>query len=54
VTSLLGEAKINIMDIEILRVRETGGTLRIVFATEEALNAAERLLMEAGYDPKIK
>ncbi|WP_255364343.1 prephenate dehydrogenase [Candidatus Frackibacter sp. WG13] len=53
-TSLLGEAGINIVDIEILRVREQGGTLRLVVATEEELKTAENLLIKAGYKLQIK
>ncbi|ADL12556.1 prephenate dehydrogenase [Acetohalobium arabaticum] len=54
VTSLLGEAGINISDIELLQVRESGGTLRLAFADGEALKLAEDLLREAGYKLKVK
>lgn len=50
VTTLIAEAAINIIDIEILRVREgEGGTLRLGFESDEACDAALRILVQAGY-----
>ena len=50
VTGIVGEANINIKDIEILRVREgEGGSLRLAFENHESMLEAARLLEEAGY-----
>lgn len=50
VTGLLADAGLNIIDIEILRVREgVGGTLRIGFESEEASDQAVRVLLSGGY-----
>lgn len=50
VTGLLADAGLNIIDIEILRVREgEGGTLRIGFESETASDQAVRILLGAGY-----
>ncbi|GAW93223.1 prephenate dehydrogenase [Calderihabitans maritimus] len=46
---LLGDEGINIIDIEILRVREgEGGTIRLGFQTEEAVEEALRILRDNG------
>lgn len=50
VTTLLGDAGINIKDIEVLRVREGyGGTLRLGFAKQSELEKAVQILRGAGY-----
>lgn len=50
VATLLAEQGINIIDIEILRVREgEGGTLRLAFEREDAMNRALAVLRDAGY-----
>lgn len=50
VTTLLGDAGINIKDIEVLRVREGyGGTLRIGFAKQRELEEAIQVLGREGY-----
>jgi len=50
VTGIVGRANINIIDIEILRVREgEGGTLRLGFEKETSREEAARLLEQAGY-----
>ncbi|WP_066634703.1 prephenate dehydrogenase [Desulfolucanica intricata] len=50
ITGLLGKNGINIMDIEILRVREgKGGTLRLGFADEEAQKKAIQVLRERHF-----
>jgi prephenate dehydrogenase len=52
---LLGEDGINIVDIEILRVREgDGGTIRFGFETEEESCRAVELLSRHGYVAKIR
>jgi len=49
-TSVLAAAGINVVDIEILRVREgEGGTIRVGFATVEEQDSAVRALNEKGY-----
>lgn len=49
-TSILAAAGINVVDIEILRVREgEGGTIRVGFATLEEQDGAVQLLNEKGY-----
>uniref|UniRef100_A0A7C2IFF7 Prephenate dehydrogenase n=1 Tax=Ammonifex degensii TaxID=42838 RepID=A0A7C2IFF7_9THEO len=50
---ILGDAGINICDIEILRVREgEGGTIRLGFATTADQEEAVRLLREAGIETR--
>ncbi|WP_408956521.1 prephenate dehydrogenase/arogenate dehydrogenase family protein [Natroniella sp. ANB-PHB2] len=49
VASLLGKEGINIQDIEVLKVREDGGTLRLSLSQEEEQIKACTLLQEAGY-----
>lgn len=50
VTGLLAEAGLNILDIEIMRVREgEGGTLRLALAGEQAVAQALRILEAADY-----
>jgi prephenate dehydrogenase len=50
VTALLGDAGINIKDIEVLRVREGyGGTLRLGFAAQSELEEAIQILNKEGY-----
>jgi prephenate dehydrogenase len=50
VSGLLAAADINIVDIEIMRVREgEGGTVRLAFASDKAVDEAVRILRESGY-----
>jgi hypothetical protein len=42
ITGALGEAGVNIKDIEVLGVREAGGAMRLAFADHDALRAAPR------------
>jgi prephenate dehydrogenase len=49
VASLLGDAEINIQDIEVLKVRDEGGTIRLSFSQEEKQEKAYRLLKENNY-----
>ncbi|HHX51162.1 MAG TPA: prephenate dehydrogenase, partial [Clostridia bacterium] len=52
---LLGGDQINILDIEILRVREgDGGTIRFGFQTEEESHRAAGLLRQHGYIVKMR
>ena len=55
VAGLLGENSINIVDIEILRVREGfGGTLRLGFATESDAEKAVGALRSRGFDVRAR
>lgn len=55
VASLLGDADLNIADIEILRVREgDGGTIRFGFGHKEIRDRAFLLLKEKGYLVKVR
>ncbi len=47
--TLLGEAGINIQDIEVLKVREEVGSIRLSFSQEEEQKAAYKLLQENNY-----
>ena len=47
--------EINLKDIEILRVREgEGGTLRLAFEDENALQQANRLLRAQGFSTQVR
>ncbi|WP_457638327.1 prephenate dehydrogenase/arogenate dehydrogenase family protein [Oceanithermus sp.] len=49
ITSALGEAGVNIKDIEVLNIRDEGGAIRLGFASREEKEAARRVLEKAGY-----
>ena len=50
IAGLLGRNGINIVDIEIMRVREgEGGTIRLGFATEDEQSGAVEILRSSGY-----
>ncbi len=48
-TTVLGEAGINIRDIEVLKIRDGGEAIRVGVATADDLDAARRALTAAGY-----
>jgi len=48
-TTLIGRAGINIQDIEVLKVRDDGGTIRLSFKQEEEQEDAYRILKENEY-----
>lgn len=50
ITNALGDAQVNIKDLEVLAVRETGGAIRIAVESEAALTEAKRALQAAGYE----
>ncbi len=50
ITQALGAADVNIKDLEVLAVRETGGAIRIALESEQALARARVVLAEAGYE----
>ncbi|GAA6754831.1 prephenate dehydrogenase [Thermus sp. 2.9] len=49
IATALGEAGVNIKDIEVLTIREAAGALRLSFATREEREEARRVLERAGY-----
>ncbi|GAA6763725.1 MULTISPECIES: prephenate dehydrogenase [Thermus] len=49
IATALGEAGVNIKDIEVLTIREAAGALRLSFATREEREEAKRVLEGAGY-----
>ncbi|TBH21444.1 prephenate dehydrogenase/arogenate dehydrogenase family protein [Thermus thermamylovorans] len=49
VATALGEAGVNIKDLEVLTIREEAGALRLSFATREERETARRVLARAGY-----
>ncbi|HEX2865065.1 MAG TPA: ACT domain-containing protein, partial [Deinococcales bacterium] len=48
-TRLLGEAGVNIKDLEVLAIRDAGGAIRVGFSAPEELAEAQRVLSDAGY-----
>ena len=53
--NILGKDDINIIDIEILRVREgEGGTIRLGFQSFEIAQAAEKILRQKGIIAKVR
>ena len=52
-TSALASARINIMDLELLKIREgEGGTFRVSFKDDETARQAVRVLKDAGFDAR--
>jgi prephenate dehydrogenase len=49
IATALGEAGVNIKDIEVLTIREAAGALRLSFATREEKERAKAVLKGAGY-----
>jgi prephenate dehydrogenase len=52
ITRALGEAKVNIKDIEVLGIREAGGAIRLAFESEAQLAEGTRALMAVGYEAR--
>ena len=52
ITGALGEAGVNIKDIEVLGVRESGGAMRLAFADHDALLRGTEALRAAGYEAR--
>lgn len=52
ITQALGDAGVNIRDIEVLSVREAGGALRLAFDDEEGLRRGTQALTAAGYEAR--
>ena len=49
IATALGEAGVNIKDIEVLTIREAAGAIRLSFATRTEREEARRVLVQAGY-----
>lgn len=50
ITRALGDAGVNIKDIEVLGIREAGGAVRLAFDDEQGLKAGTAALQAAGYE----
>jgi prephenate dehydrogenase len=54
ITTAIAKKRINIKDIELMRVREwVGGTFQLHFQTEEAAEQAAKILNEIGYESQV-
>jgi len=54
ITRALGEANVNIKDIEVLGIRETGGALRLAFDSLDEQNRGAAALRAAGYEARVR
>ncbi len=54
ITNALGDAKVNVKDIEVLSIREAGGAIRLAFETSEELARGTASLREAGYEVRSR
>lgn len=54
ITRALGDAHVNVKDIEVLGIRETGGALRLAFDSFEAQQRATEVLRAAGYEARVR
>lgn len=52
ITKALGDANVNIKDIEVLGIREAGGAVRLVFDDEDGLQRGTDALQAAGYEAR--
>ncbi|MDQ3396535.1 MAG: prephenate dehydrogenase [Deinococcota bacterium] len=52
ITKALGDAGVNVKDIEVLAIREAGGAIRLAFDSNEELKRATGALTEAGYEAR--
>jgi len=52
ITKALGDAEINIRDIEVLDIREAGGALRLNFNHEEGVSQATEILNSLGFETR--
>lgn len=54
ITRALADAGINIKDLEVLSVRESGGALRLAFEDAEQLRSAAAVLASDGYQVRLR
>ena len=50
ITQALGDAEVNIQDIEVLGIREAGGAVRLAFDNDAQLKTASQVLRDLGYE----
>ena len=54
ITKALGDADVNIKDIEVLSIREAGGAVRLAFDDEEQLLRGTEVLRAVGYEARVR
>ncbi|HZJ09435.1 MAG TPA: prephenate dehydrogenase [Trueperaceae bacterium] len=54
ITAVLAESQVNIKDIEVLGVRESGGAVRLAFEDRSALEVGRDVLAAAGYQVRTR
>lgn len=54
ITKALGDAEVNIKDIEVLSIREAGGAVRLAFESEEELVRGTEALRAVGYEARVR
>ncbi len=54
ITRALGDAEVNIKDLEVLGIREAGGAVRIAVESDAALGRAREVLQRAGYEARSR
>lgn len=52
ITKALGDAEVNVKDIEVLSVRDAGGALRLAFDDEDGMRRGTQALTAAGYEAR--
>ena len=54
ITRAVGEAEVNIKDIEVLSIREAGGALRLAFDDERGMRRGSEALQAVGYEVRVR
>ena len=54
ITKALGDAQVNIRDIEVLGIRESDGAIRLAFNDEDGLQRGTETLKAAGYEARAR
>jgi prephenate dehydrogenase len=54
ITKALGDAEVNVKDIEVLGIREAGGAIRLAFDSLDAQQRAAEVLRAAGYEARVR